>query len=346
MQSKVNRRRTLIVMLPLVCAIAALLALAHRSAQQGSSAVSRLGGAPETRVRSGAEGPVSLRGEEAIKQLKQQGTYESLAAASPRLLDEKHSEVQSAAFNQWLNSRLDWTKASAGISDLMDSVRAPLTARLEEQQKKREGLEENEPRGDHPDEAMRFRNMQMQDENGNIPVDGLQRAREQMAVMKAAQQPPQAVLQSVLDDLRTLRQTITDRQDGRKLDDAIRSLTRALEPNLWLDPTRLQPKGGERVFDETKDAVNKLRDLMKDKKSAIPDAILQGFIDRIVDADRRLAQTAINDAIAAGGNQQHITKANDELGKGDSDAANSKFEAAIEHYREAWKHALKAVRRE
>jgi hypothetical protein len=48
--------------------------------------------------------------------------------------------------------------------------------------------DQDEPKGDHPDEAIRFRNLQLQDENGNIPADGLQRARQQMAVMRAAQE--------------------------------------------------------------------------------------------------------------------------------------------------------------
>ena len=52
----------------------------------------------------------------------------------------------------------------------------------------KEGLEEDEAKGDRPDEALRFRRLQLQDEKGKIPVDGLQKAREQIAVMKAAQQ--------------------------------------------------------------------------------------------------------------------------------------------------------------
>ena len=35
-------------------------------------------------------------------------------------------------------------------------------------------------------------------------------------------------------------------------------------------------------------------------------------------------------------------KANQELAKGDADAANGKCDNAIDHYRNAWKHAQKA----
>ena len=54
--------------------------------------------------------------------------------------------------------------------------------------RERESLEEEKDRTDSPDEALKFRRMQLQDENGKIPLDGLLKAREHMAVMKAAQE--------------------------------------------------------------------------------------------------------------------------------------------------------------
>src|SRR5262249_10366517 len=44
------------------------------------------------------------------------------------------------------------------------------------------------PASDHPDEALKFRNLQLQDERGHIPLDGLQKAKEHIEGMKAAQQ--------------------------------------------------------------------------------------------------------------------------------------------------------------
>ncbi len=59
---------------------------------------------------------------------------------------------------------------------------------MKRQKEKKERREEEGARGDQPDEAVKFRNLQMQDENGEIPLDGLQKARQQMDVMRAAQQ--------------------------------------------------------------------------------------------------------------------------------------------------------------
>jgi hypothetical protein len=153
----------------------------------------------------------------------------------------------------------------------------------------------------------------------------------------------QDLKQQVLTELQALRATVTDKGDGKKLDDAIDHLGKSLAPDTWVDGITLNPKHGERVFNEEKDAVVKLAELVKDKKSAIPDATLQGFINRLLSADRALASVAIKDAIGMGGDAKKIDKANEELGKGDAKAADNKFADAFEHYRNAWKHAQEAL---
>ncbi len=50
------------------------------------------------------------------------------------------------------------------------------------------GQEEGrQPRSDQPDEALRFRRLQMQDEKKSIPIDGLLKAKRQVELMRAAQ---------------------------------------------------------------------------------------------------------------------------------------------------------------
>ena len=50
-----------------------------------------------------------------------------------------------------------------------------------------EGPDESEARGDQPDERARFRRLQLQDENGNIPADGLLKAKAHVDRMRATQ---------------------------------------------------------------------------------------------------------------------------------------------------------------
>jgi hypothetical protein len=153
---------------------------------------------------------------------------------------------------------------------------------------------------------------------------------------------PLAVKQDVLDQLIALRAAITDRPDGVRLDQATDHLSKSTDSSLWIDPARPQPSGGAKVFNEEKDAVIKLDDLLGDKHSTVPDAVLQSFIDRLVQADRVLAFVAITDALAAHADAKKIAQARQELANGDSEAVSGRSESAIEHYRNAWNQALKA----
>ena len=146
---------------------------------------------------------------------------------------------------------------------------------------------------------------------------------------------------SLRADLKALRASVTDKKDGKELDDAMAELTEALLPRLWIDELHPTPKDGAHVFQEEKDAALELRELVKSRKSAIPDTLLLAFVDRIVRADRLLATVAIGDA--RGGDARKLDKASDEVQKGDRERLQGDAEGAIEHYRSAWWLALEAA---
>ena len=155
------------------------------------------------------------------------------------------------------------------------------------------------------------------------------------------------LVQGILSDLIALRANVTDKNAGVKLDQAISHLTDSFDPEYWTDEDHLNPKKGDKVFNDIKDTINKLGDLLKDKKSTLSDdqvALIQGSIDNLVTISRAFAQEAIDEAINAGGEQKEIDLANEELVKGDSENAEGKYNSTIEHYRNAWQHALKSVR--
>jgi hypothetical protein len=150
--------------------------------------------------------------------------------------------------------------------------------------------------------------------------------------------------QHVLANLTALRATVRDKQDGQRLDDAIRHLTQSLDAVLWAaDGVHLQARDGERVFNAEKDAVNKLSEIIEDKRTTLAKPTLQKYVNSLVAADRALATVAIADA--AGGDPRALAQATDELHKGDNDVTHGKLESGIEHYRNAWQHALRAPRR-
>jgi len=159
-----------------------------------------------------------------------------------------------------------------------------------------------------------------------------------------ARQPPQAALQSALDDLRVVRQTITNRNDALRLDIAIQSLKLALDPRLWRDPTHLQPPTGVGVFIALGGAIVPLHAILGAAQSSIPAATARFYIDRILDVGRRLAVISISDARAAGGDQQIIDRAAHEIIDGDANVTRDKFEEALADYALAWANAQLAQR--
>jgi hypothetical protein len=151
----------------------------------------------------------------------------------------------------------------------------------------------------------------------------------------------QGVKSNVLAELIALRDSVNFTQPlAQKLDDAIQHLANSLNPAYWIDQTHLQPKGGNTAMNEEKLAVNKLQDIMGANECPVAPAVLQGFIDRIVKSDRLLAIISIQDAANAGLNPKKIAQDLAMVAKGDAEAAAGRYVNAIEHYRNAWRHAL------
>ena len=76
-----------------------------------------------------------------------------------------------------------------GLGAMQSSILrvAPSQSHAAEALKRKDNVDDDERRSDHPDEAIRFRRLQMQDEKGFIPVDGLEKARQHVALMRRAQ---------------------------------------------------------------------------------------------------------------------------------------------------------------
>lgn len=141
---------------------------------------------------------------------------------------------------------------------------------------------------------------------------------------------PLDITDSLLGQLIDLRDTVTDRADGHKLNKAIRALTKATESSCWIDETHLQSACGGSVFDALKACVTKLGWVARKNPDLTAD--LQDLIDNIVVSARILVEAEL--AV------QDNAKAEDDLDKGDSDASVNRPASAIGHYKDAWK-ALK-----
>jgi hypothetical protein len=138
-----------------------------------------------------------------------------------------------------------------------------------------------------------------------------------------------------------LRQNVTDPQDARKLDAAIQHLTNALDPALFIDANTLVENSGARVFNQEKDAVVKFVALAASNDSDISTEA-QALAVRTTDDTHALADVAVHQGLVAPDKPNQIAKAQDELGKGETAAAGGQYVVAIEHYRNAWRHAQKS----
>lgn len=130
-----------------------------------------------------------------------------------------------------------------------------------------------------------------------------------------------------------------DKKTDDRIQKAIGKINDSLDAQLWSDDSHLTKKGNQ-VFDREKDAVNELQKIVKDGGPFAGQAQIASLA--LVGADQSLAQTAINDAIAANGDAKEIAKAQDEMSKAQDELNKGKPDNAIEHYKQAWSHATKA----
>jgi len=149
-------------------------------------------------------------------------------------------------------------------------------------------------------------------------------------------------------DLLALLPTV-DHKTGKRIKKALKHLEKSLDSKLWENDSTLTKKG-KKVFDEEKKAVKELQKLIKEKK--VPDSVkvaCKNVMDKLVTADKLLAETALNEAKAYPGPDKKIDKEIDksekELEKATKELEKDKPDKAIDHYKKAWEHARKAMKR-
>jgi hypothetical protein len=151
--------------------------------------------------------------------------------------------------------------------------------------------------------------------------------------------------------------------ESRRIKKAIREVGRSLDTRLWEGDLHLDTKQGHKVFDRERAAVRELMRVLRenyddddrhrrDEVSAEALAASEAAIDALVAADRLLAQTALDDAMAAEvldpKRQKQVDKelarALQDMNRGDSEQADNDSDDAIKKYKSAWRHAQKAIK--
>ncbi len=171
-------------------------------------------------------------------------------------------------------------------------------------------------------------------------------SNEANATPAASTSTPFAKKSGVVENLSML--TPVTKDDQHDIREAAKDVTESVAPTLWsTDGIHLNTKKGEHVFDEEKEAVRHIMDVLKDGKESIPVSnSLRNDITQLVDVDNMLATTAINDAQTLvthlSGNdakelQHDIDDAQKEMNNAAVDNSKGNFDDVIEHYKHAWK---------
>jgi len=142
----------------------------------------------------------------------------------------------------------------------------------------------------------------------------------------------------------------------KEIDEAIKHISGSLDAALWTGAARLDPKHGNKVFDEEKKAVKHLMKITEEKGEHADPAIVddvKAVIEKLTEeADEQLAVVAINDAKSTPVQDTkkqdkvdtEIAAAEEELDKAKDKLNEGKPDKAIDHFKKAWEHAQQAIK--
>jgi hypothetical protein len=130
---------------------------------------------------------------------------------------------------------------------------------------------------------------------------------------------------------------------------AIDKLDKSLDPKNWIDDTTPDPKHGKKVFDELKKAVKELMKFRKAKGASLEQKLyVEEVIFSLLDLCKGFAEEAIAELdllyCDTGKCGKEKGKALSELTKAEEEIAKDHWDHALDKYKKAWEHALKALK--
>lgn len=147
--------------------------------------------------------------------------------------------------------------------------------------------------------------------------------------------------------------------DAGRFGKAVADIEDSLDPVLWLNAFHLEEKHGRKVFTAVQRTVGRLLDVARAKdtrsgsvaRDRAAQQLARQAIDALVIADRTLADIALSEAATTvnPGSRWHrrvakqLIRGARDLAKGDAAATAGRDAQAIERYRAAWVHSMKAV---
>lgn len=146
-----------------------------------------------------------------------------------------------------------------------------------------------------------------------------------------------------------------DKKTDKKISKAIKYINKSLRAKYWMDEIHLDPKRGYKVFKYELKAVDYLVEILEEDDDTnfnytVAD-VIQTVINKLINADMILAETAIDDAINTfvvnpkyqNKVDKYIAKAEAKLAKADDKLSEGELYEAIYFEGKAWKYAQKAM---
>jgi hypothetical protein len=141
-----------------------------------------------------------------------------------------------------------------------------------------------------------------------------------------------------------------DKQVDKNLESAVKNIGESLNPKYWIDGDYLNPKKGNKVFDNERQAAHDLMQVMDDKDAPTAIKMIAKLsAENLVAADKALAGDAFKAAGRYAGDKKvdkelaqaagYIVKARIEMGKAKPD-----YRDAIQDYNKAWENAQQAIK--
>jgi predicted AlkP superfamily pyrophosphatase or phosphodiesterase len=146
---------------------------------------------------------------------------------------------------------------------------------------------------------------------------------------------PRKIKADIVPDLLHLLPT-GDKKDDLRILKAVVHVGASLLPALWNDNSHLT-SFGKAVFSEERKAVHELIKI----DSQIPEIIRA--TETLTDVDLQLAEIALDESIAANGDDKNIALSRQELQEGLTEFDSGNYEDAIEHFKASWRYAQKAI---
>jgi CSLREA domain-containing protein len=130
-------------------------------------------------------------------------------------------------------------------------------------------------------------------------------------------------------------------ETDKALQQAATKIAHSVDPKLWVDDFHPGKKSGT-IFKQEKDAAQSLLKVIAANRGVAAKA--QEAIDDLVEVDREIAQLALDEAVAGGGDPKVLANANNEMSKARQALAAGRPGDAIDHYGKAWQDAVNARR--